>query len=812
MIINPTQMQGDDERRSAEAMSQSARKPPAEVPGYELEELLGEGAFGEVWLALDGNTGIRVAIKFYTHHDRRETSTLAAEVQKMAFLFGDRHVVQLIDVGWESDPPYFVMEYLPHGSLEKRLGDGPLPAEEAVALARDVAVALVHAHGKGIFHCDLKPANVLLDLDGRPRLADFGQSRLTHEQAPALGTLFYMAPEQADLAAIPDARWDVYALGALLYHTLTGLPPLGDVPESAVLRRSASLEHRLACYRQLVQVAPRPEAHRKVSGVDRALAEIVDRCLAPEPSRRYPNPQAVVEALDARTLWHARRPLMALAAMGPALVMVMVLAFVAEQGFDSVVAKSTHSLTEATRVSTQTVARVAADRVAGAVAQRWLDLRRVAADPEFQKRVAAAHGKRLGDPEQVALQDTLRAFHGRYKELPTHSWSVFDKDGIQVATSTFDPSNMTTYLRSLGMNFAFRDYFHGQGEDLEPGTPTEPLRAAHRSIIFRGSASGTRLVALSVPIWDGEPAEPSHPRLGVLVMQVKVGAFADFLPQRALEDSLVAALVDTKPDWKEKANVILGHPYMAQWLRDPGKSPQRVPEHALPGPPEPWDEDYQDPFGQDDPQAFGGHWFAASVPVRVEMPDATGQSVSSHDLGWTVVVQQDRNAVIEPINSLQQYLMKWRQVGLGWVVLMLTGLCGFLVYALNNSSRSRLTAFLRRRAGLMTPSGAGSLDRRSPRKSGDERTQAAAGRETVRGQAQPATRSLAPEATAPCSGAPIASADAAPATTAPTDVASAAAASSDWAWRAGPTPLETEIVTGLTEDDPAPAAEDEWGT
>src|SRR3982751_1752835 len=100
MVIEMTQAQRDDERHGAEAMSQQARKPPALVPGYEIEELLGGGAFGGVWPARDCNPGIPVAIKFYTRRGDREGAALAAEAQKMAFLFGDRHVVQLIHVGW----------------------------------------------------------------------------------------------------------------------------------------------------------------------------------------------------------------------------------------------------------------------------------------------------------------------------------------------------------------------------------------------------------------------------------------------------------------------------------------------------------------------------------------------------------------------------------------------------------------------------------------------------------------------------------------------------------------------------------------
>src|SRR5688500_15059347 len=225
MSVERTLPQSGEDLRRAQERSLQRLRPPTQVPGYEPERFLGAGAYGEVWVAVDRNTGRRVAIKFYAHRGGLDWSLLSREVEKLAFLFADRYVVQLIDVAWEADPPYYIMEFLEQGSLEDRLETGAMPVGQAVAMFREIATGLAHSHGKGVLHCDLKPANVLLDQDFRPRLADFGQSRLSHEQTPALGTLFYMAPEQADLEAAPDVRWDVYALGALLHSMLTGQPP-----------------------------------------------------------------------------------------------------------------------------------------------------------------------------------------------------------------------------------------------------------------------------------------------------------------------------------------------------------------------------------------------------------------------------------------------------------------------------------------------------------------------------------------------------------------------------------------------------------
>ena len=236
-------------------------------------------------------THVPVAIKFFVHGASRNWQSLQAEVQQLCQLHADPGIIQLIDVETASMPPYYVMDYAQGGSLAKRLEKGPLPFAEAENLSSGSrGIGLCACQGNSALRSET--GQRVARCVGRVRLADFGQAHLSSDASPALGTFFYMAPEQANLASqIPDTRWDVFGLGRLMYAMLTGRPPRQDPTLRSELAGTAELSHRLQRYRDSVQHAPKPTAHRRVKGIDRATADIIDGCLEINPDRRLRNPE-----------------------------------------------------------------------------------------------------------------------------------------------------------------------------------------------------------------------------------------------------------------------------------------------------------------------------------------------------------------------------------------------------------------------------------------------------------------------------------------------------------------------------------------
>ena len=489
MDADATLVQDQTEVARAAELSRQLEAAPARVPGYALVRSLGDGAYGSVWLAFEENTGKQVAIKFYTHHRGLDWSLLNREVEKLAVLYTSRNIVRLIDVAWNSEPPYYVMEYLAHGSLASFLTAGPLPPQEAVRIAKSVLLALVHAHGSGILHCDLKPANVLLDNDFEPRLCDFGQSRLSNEQNPALGTVFYMAPEQADLHAIPDARWDVYALGALLYHMLCGELPYRTPELEEAIKAAPTLETKLAIYRQRIRSSPKPLGLRSRSGIDRRLAEIVERCLQVDPEKRYPNAQAVLDTLVLRDRSRARRPLITLGIVGPTLLL-LAMAWLVVQLLDTTGTEASTQMTRRAIESDILSARIVAQSLNRDLDERereMSDLAKRLVEEKWLEPVKAAITK-PAITNEAANQEVFKSLNtlrnrsdqrsvslGLQKDF---SWFLTDGDGIQKWRSPFQEPGSN--VRTIGKSFAYRDYFNGRGGEESPteSSKFEPIRAA----------------------------------------------------------------------------------------------------------------------------------------------------------------------------------------------------------------------------------------------------------------------------------------------------------------------------------------------
>jgi eukaryotic-like serine/threonine-protein kinase len=268
---------------------------------FELEALAGEGGMSSVFRARDTVLERRVALKVLHEHYARDAEYVERfrrEARAIARLTHP-NIVTVIDRGEWKGRQYIVFEHVSGESLEDVVErEGPLPVERAIELTLQIGRALAFAHEAGIVHRDVKPHNVLIDLDGDAKIADFGVARsldaddgLT-ETGTLLGTSTYIAPEQASGERV-DERSDQYSLGVLFYELLTGdVPYPGTNPMAVAVRH---LHDPVPSVR-----ASRPEVPERVEAV-------ITRAMAKRPADRFPSMGAMTAALEA-CLSAARRP------------------------------------------------------------------------------------------------------------------------------------------------------------------------------------------------------------------------------------------------------------------------------------------------------------------------------------------------------------------------------------------------------------------------------------------------------------------------------------------------------------------------
>jgi two-component system alkaline phosphatase synthesis response regulator PhoP len=311
----------------------AAEKPNRDFGKYLLVRLVGRGGAGEVWRAWQKDAGRIVALKILPRHPGPapgpKTPFGEPEAVKRFFMearaiadLSHPNIVPLLDYGTAEDSFYCGLRFIEGVSLETllrgrlseedlrgariplRSGVDPAPDEISpsaparklplrfcLEIVRDVALALDHAHGRGVVHRDVKPGNILVDRDGKPWLIDFGLARIArlgdpaYERGIVVGTPFYMPPEQAagDMEMV-DASSDIYSLGAVLYELSSGLYPFTGRSEDTVF--------------DLVKVQGPLPVESLASDAPPEVLSVIRRAMARSKNDRFPTARALAEAVD----------------------------------------------------------------------------------------------------------------------------------------------------------------------------------------------------------------------------------------------------------------------------------------------------------------------------------------------------------------------------------------------------------------------------------------------------------------------------------------------------------------------------------
>lgn len=263
---------------------------PEKFGRYEIKSELGRGGMAIVYLARDPRFDRDVAIKVLPREflfDPQFHVRFEREIKTVAKLEHPA-IVPVHDVGEEDGQPYFVMRYMPGGSLSDRLKQGGMSLQDTAHIIERLANGLNYAHNKGVIHRDLKPGNILFDGNDEPFISDFGVAKLSDAATSMtgngiIGTPAYMSPEQAQSMHI-DARSDIYTLGAIIFEMLTGHQPFkADTPMSVLLKHISD---------------PVPEILREHPEFPPELDEVIKKAMNKEPELRHGSAIELARALN----------------------------------------------------------------------------------------------------------------------------------------------------------------------------------------------------------------------------------------------------------------------------------------------------------------------------------------------------------------------------------------------------------------------------------------------------------------------------------------------------------------------------------
>lgn len=260
-----------------------AERSGQKIPGYRLLGKLGAGAMATVYKARQLNLDRLVAIKVLPRKFSKNPQFIErfyAEGRAAAQL-NHPHIVQAYDVGKAGEYHYFVMEYVDGRTVYDDIVKNKRYTEaDAIEITRQVALALGHAHERGIIHRDVKPKNIMITKDGVVKLADMGLARAMSdkeaaeaEAGKAFGTPFYISPEQIRGETNVGAEADIYSLGATLYHMVTGAVPFDGKNPTSVMHKHLKAD-----------VVPPDQANPRLSG---GISEVIEMMLAKKREQRY---------------------------------------------------------------------------------------------------------------------------------------------------------------------------------------------------------------------------------------------------------------------------------------------------------------------------------------------------------------------------------------------------------------------------------------------------------------------------------------------------------------------------------------------